>query len=127
MRRLTTRETVLAGLMGALLMALAPEPHEGEDGRIETPEEWGWALVRDEPMKAVRTGEAEAPFKTGEPPLKVLAKAVPIEWKVSGGSSEPVPIMPRLNASETYTIELIPFGWTDLRIAQFPIGELRQE
>ena len=112
---------------GALLMALAPEPHEGEDGRIETPEEWGWALVRDEPMKAVCEGEADAPFKTGEPPIKVLAKAVPIEWKVSGGSSEPVPIMPRLNASETYTIELIPFGWTDLRIAQFPIGELRQE
>ena len=113
--------------MGPLLMALAPETHEGEGGCIETAEEWGWALVRDEPMKAVRTGEAEAPFKTGEPPLKVLAKAVPIEWKLSGASSAPVPILPRLNARETYTIELVPFGWTDLRIAQFPIGELRQE
>ena len=57
----------------------------------------------------------------------MLAKAVPIEWKLSGASSAPVPILPRLNARETYTIELVPFGWTDLRIAQFPIGELRQE
>ena len=113
--------------LGPLLMALAPEPHAGEDGRIETPEEWGWALVRDEPMKTVRGENADAPFKDDEPPVKVLAKAVPIDWELSGGSSAPVPIMPRLHAKETYTIELIPFGWTDLRIAQFPIGELKQE
>ena len=113
--------------MGPLLMALAPEPHDDGHGRIETPEEWGWALVRDEPMKAVRGEDFDAPFKSGEPPLKVLAKAVPIDWPLSDGSCAPVPILPRLNAKETYTIELVPFGWTDLRIAQFPIGELRQE
>ena len=112
--------------MGPLLMALAPEPHEEEDGRIGTPEEWGWALVRDEPMKAVRAETDEAPFKGGEPPIKVLAKAVPIEWTLSGDNSAPVPILPRLDAKEAYTIELVPFGWTDLRIAQFPIGELRR-
>ena len=54
--------------LGPLLMALAPEPHAGEDGRIETPEEWGWALVRDEPMKTVRGENADAPFKDDEPP-----------------------------------------------------------
>ena len=113
--------------MGPLLMALAPEPHDDGHGRIETAEEWGWALVRDEPMKAVRGEDFDIPFKGGEPPVKVLAKAVPIDWPLSGGSSAPVPILPRLNAKETYTIELVPFGWTDLRIAQFPIGELRQE
>lgn len=113
--------------LGPLLMAFAPETREGEDGRLDTPEEWGWALVRDEPMKAVREGETEAPFKAGEAPVKVLAKAVPADWKLSEGSSAPVPILPRLNVKETYTIELIPFGWTDLRISQFPIGELRQE
>ena len=63
-------------------MALAPEPHE-EGERISTPEEWGWALVRDEPMKAVRAESAEAPFKSGEAPVKVLAKAVPIDWEIS--------------------------------------------
>ena len=113
--------------MGPLLMALAPEPHDDGPGRIETAEEWGWALVRDEPMKVVRDEDFDAPFKGGEPPIKVLAKAVPIDWPLSGGSSAPVPILPRLNAKEAYTIELVPFGWTDLRIAQFPIGELRQE
>lgn len=113
--------------LGPLLMALSPEPHEEAGGRIETPEEWGWALVRDEPMKTVRAEAAEAAFKDGEAPVKVLAKAVPIDWEITGGSSAPVPILPRLNAGEAYTIELVPFGWTDLRIAQFPIGELRQE
>ena len=112
--------------LGPLLMALAPEPHE-EGERISTPEEWGWALVRDEPMKTVRAESAEAPFKSGEAPVKVLAKAVPIDWEIVGDSSAPVPILPRLDAKETYTIELIPFGWTDLRIAQFPIGELRRD
>lgn len=113
--------------LGPLVMALMPEPHEGEDGRIETAEEWGWALVRDEPMKAVRDDAPVRPFKAGEPPVKVLAKAVPIDWKIAGADSAPVPILPRLNAKETYTIELAPFGWTDLRISQFPIGELRQD
>ena len=74
-----------------------------------------------------RRKRLEAPFKGGEPPVKVLAKAVPIDWTLSGDSSAPVPILPRLDAKEAYTIELVPFGWTDLRIAQFPIGELRQE
>lgn len=113
--------------LGPLLMALAPETREGANGRVDTPEEWGWALVRDEPMKVVRTEGDQAAFKVGEPPVRVLAKAVPVDWKVVDGSSAPVPILPRLTAKETYTIEMIPFGWTDLRISQFPIGELRQE
>ena len=78
-------------------------------------------------MKVVRTEGDQAAFKVGEPPVRVLAKAVPVDWKVVDGSSAPVPILPRLTAKETYTIEMIPFGWTDLRISQFPIGELRQE
>ncbi|NLF27344.1 MAG: hypothetical protein GX592_05545 [Clostridiales bacterium] len=113
--------------LGPLVMAFAPEPREGEGGRIDTAEEWGWALVRDEPMKAVREKGVERPFKRGEPPVKVLAKAVPIDWHLSGANSAPIPILPKLDARETYTVELAPFGWTDLRISQFPIGELRQD
>jgi len=113
--------------LGPLVMAFAPEPREGEGGRIDTAEEWGWALVRDEPMKTVRERGVERPFKRGEPPVKVLAKAVPIDWHLSGANSAPIPILPKLDARETYTVELAPFGWTDLRISQFPIGELRQD
>ena len=114
--------------LGALVMALAPEAREAEGGRIETCEEWGWALVRDEPMKVVRApGEPQSPFKCAEPPVKVLAKAVPIDWHLSGANCATIPIVPRLNAREAFTIELEPFGWTDLRICQFPIGELRRE
>jgi len=113
--------------LGPLVMASAPEPREGEGGRIDTAEEWGWALVRDEPMKTVRERGVERPFKRGEPPVKVLAKAVPIDWHLSGANSAPIPILPKLDARETYTVELAPFGWTDLRISQFPIGELRQD
>ena len=112
--------------MGPLLMAFRPggEWRQADDGSLEAEAEgeWNWALVRDEPMKAV-FGKAEpAAFGKGEAPVKVLAKAAPVEWPMDGGSAASVPMVPAIRESEAQVIELVPYGAAGLRIGQFPLG-----
>lgn len=110
---------------GPLLMAWQPEEDwtELEDGswQVTTEDMWNWALMRDEPMKAVVEGVREKGFGRQESPLKVLAKAVPVDWSMDLGSAGSIPmaVKTRLNSA---VIELVPFGDTALRIAQFPIA-----
>lgn len=110
--------------IGPLLMAFHPEEHwttlENGDRAIDTDTPWNWALLRDEPMKAVYGEERERAFGYGDPGVKVLVKAVRTEWDMEGGSAANVPMAPR-PASEPEVIELVPFGDTCLRIGQFPV------
>ena len=112
--------------LGPLLMAFQPEERwtETEDGGCAVTAEsaWNWALVRDEPMKAVYESEVPAAFGVGEPPVKVLVKAAPVDWHMDGASCASVPMLPQIRESEAQVIELVPFGGTCLRIAQFPMG-----
>jgi len=112
--------------LGPLLMALQPEEQwqQAGDGSWTafTEDDWDWALVRDEPMKAVYASAAPRAFGLGEPPVKVLAKAAPVEWPMDGGSCAGVPIMPVIREKDAGVIELVPFGGTGLRIGQFPLG-----
>ena len=111
--------------LGPLLMAFQPEEQwtQLEDGswQVEAASPWNWALVRDEPMKAVYAGEPAA-FGKGEPPVKVLVKAAPVDWGMDGGSAASVPMVPTLREADMQVIELVPFGGTGLRIGQFPMG-----
>jgi len=103
--------------------------------------DWNYALAidRDHPQCAVTTNRISSiPFaQKGEPVkaagasefalwqedvpmvLRVKARQVP-EWGVHGANAGPVPLSPvRTDAPET-VVELIPYGCSRLRIAEFP-------
>ena len=112
--------------LGPLVMALDPgrrvEIDEDGERRIEADAPWNWALVRDEPMKAVYGAAPAAPFGVGEAPVKVLAKAVNVDWHMDGPNSASVPMVPVIREEDAQVIELVPYGGTTLRIGQFPLG-----
>ena len=112
--------------LGPLLMALQPEEirerTENDDWQVTAGSPWNWALVRDEPMKAVYSGARPGAFGKGEAPVKVLVKAVPVDWHMDGNSCASVPMVPTVREKDAQVIELVPFGGTTLRIGQFPLG-----
>ena len=118
--------------LGPLLMAFQPKenwerldgPEESPTWQITTEDAWNWAIIRSEPMKAVFTGASVQAFKAGEPPVKVLAKMGRAEtWGMNGVNCAPTPIQPEIQKSTVQTVELVPYGYTSLRISQFPFTE----
>ena len=111
--------------IGPLLMAMQPEEdwEKLEDGnwQVTTEDPWNWALIREEPMKAVYEGERTEAFGMQHSNLRVLVKAVPIEWSMDGANAASVPMAPRTGLP-SHVMELVPFGDTALRIAQFPVA-----
>ena len=112
--------------LGPLLMAFAPQVcrEQAEDGseRVSAASPWNWALVRDEPMKVMYDPEAPAGFDGACRTVRVLVKAAPVDWTLDGASAAAVPMVPTIDPGKASVIELVPYGATLLRIAQFPIG-----
>ncbi|MBR6767073.1 MAG: glycoside hydrolase family 127 protein [Clostridia bacterium] len=112
--------------LGPLLMAFQPEEkwEKQEDGnwQVTAQSPWNWALVRDEPMKAVYESEMTEAFGKQPAPVKVLVKVVPVDWPMDGGNCANVPMVPQVDAKKAQVIELVPYGMTGLRISQFPMG-----
>ena len=122
--------------LGPLVMALQPEekwtalregPGGVKDWQVEPVSPWNYAILHDEPMKAVFEPENIAPFGQGKPAVSVLVKAARVpEWGMNGGNCATTPIMPKVNAERVETIRLVPYGDTGLRVTQFPVADVAQ-
>ena len=116
--------------LGPILMAFNPSEKWEKIGgmdicptwQVTTDDEWNWAIIRSEPMKAVFSDENDNAFKNGKAPVKVLAKMGKArEWGMNGENCDQTPILPEIKKETVETVELIPYGFTSLRISQFPI------
>jgi uncharacterized protein len=65
---------------------------------------------------------ADKPFDPAAPPLEVVIRGVQVNnWKLKQNSAGPYPTKP--SVSEPRAITLVPYGSTNIRIAQFPVIE----
>ena len=64
------------------------------------------------------------PFDPKTVPIKLIGKGKRIdEWKIENNSAGTIPVGPITEDNCEEKIVLVPYGATNLRIAQFPIVE----
>jgi hypothetical protein len=58
--------------------------------------------------------------------IKMRARLVP-QWGMNGANAAPVPVSPVSTKAREEVVELIPYGCTRLRIAEFPVVGNQEE
>jgi hypothetical protein len=110
---------------------LREPPHADWEVYPTTP--WNYALEVGERTVAEDVVFRELPIKTSvfspeTPPVAATVKGrrVPA-WVEQNGSAEPVPPSPVKTVEPREVLTLIPYGCTNLRIAEFPVADKRSD
>jgi hypothetical protein len=93
-------------------------------------EEWRYGVCQAALSHAIITAREPGalPFDTNEPPLTVLLPLAPApHWRARQNSAGDVPAPYSTSEQNLVTKTLIPYGCTQLRIAQFPIATIEEE
>ncbi|HVO24398.1 MAG TPA: beta-L-arabinofuranosidase domain-containing protein [Candidatus Margulisiibacteriota bacterium] len=116
---------VFALKMGEEFRLLTGQPPQADwEVRPTTPWNYGLPLAptfatRSAPIGSVPFAPAAAPII-----LHTRARRIPT-WRMAQNSAGPLPVSPVATSDSDEDIELVPYGCTNLRIAEFPVTEQR--
>lgn len=91
------------------------------DYEVTATQPWNYALLEKTELKHISQPLNDgAAFSAGNRSNRIQVSAVKAEnWQSQNGNANPLPIQV-LTTEKPQTIELVPYGCTDLRIAEFP-------
>ncbi|HYI23855.1 MAG TPA: beta-L-arabinofuranosidase domain-containing protein [Thermomicrobiales bacterium] len=99
-------------------------PHA--DWEVRPTTSWNYALVLPgnalESTRFEETALGEYPFSPDGAPVSMEVQGRRVSgWEIEHNAAAPVPDSPSTSTSPVETLRLIPYGATNLRIAQFPV------
>ncbi len=102
-------------------------PHQDWEIHPTSPWNYGLLIDRDRPEAGLRFENrplADQPFSPDGSPVIAHARGVRLDqWKLEHDAAGPVPAGPIRALSADEPVTLLPYGATNLRVAQFPLVE----